>query len=266
MKYYDYIIVGSGIAGLYTALLAKEQGSVLIITKGSIDDCNTRYAQGGIAAAIGKKDSAELHFRDTIAAGYGLCDEEAVNILVKEAPDRITDLINMGVPFDTVEGEIALAMEAAHSSPRILHAGGVILEGKGLLLVGNSGAGKSTSVSMLADHAEILSDDRVIVRRWPDGFKAHGSWSYGQVPIVSASSVPLQAILFLEQARENRLVPIDERMDAIKRLLSCLIRPLVTADWWDKELSLVHSIACAVPCYVLRFDRSGGMVELLKGL
>ena len=124
MKYYDYIIAGSGIAGLYTALLAKEQGSVLIITKGSIDDCNTRYAQGGIAAAIGKKDSAELHFRDTIAAGYGLCDEEAVNILVNEAPDRIADLINMGVPFDTLEGEIALAMEAAHSSPRILHAGG----------------------------------------------------------------------------------------------------------------------------------------------
>ncbi|GAJ16119.1 unnamed protein product, partial [marine sediment metagenome] len=73
MNQYDYIIVGSGIAGLYTALLAKEQGSVLIITKGSIDDCNTKYAQGGIAAAIGRNDSPELHFKDTIAAGDGLC-------------------------------------------------------------------------------------------------------------------------------------------------------------------------------------------------
>jgi len=124
MSYYDYIIVGSGIAGLYTALLAKEQGSVLVITKGSIDDCNTKYAQGGIAAAIDKNDSAELHFQDTIAAGDGLCDEEAVRILVEEAPDRITDLVNFGVPFDTVNGEIALTMEAAHSMPRILHAGG----------------------------------------------------------------------------------------------------------------------------------------------
>ena len=69
MSYYDYIIVGSGIAGLYTALLAKEQGSMLIITKGGIDDCNTKYAQGGIAAAIGKNDSPKRHFRDTIAAG-----------------------------------------------------------------------------------------------------------------------------------------------------------------------------------------------------
>ena len=124
MNQYDYIIVGSGIAGLYTALLAKEQGSVLIITKGSIDDCNTKHAQGGIAAAISKNDSPELHFQDTIAAGAGLCDEEAVRILVNEAPDRITDLVKFGVPFDTLGGEIALAMEAAHSLPRILHAGG----------------------------------------------------------------------------------------------------------------------------------------------
>ena len=124
MNRLDYIIVGSGIAGLYTALLAKEQGSVLIITKGSIDDCNTKYAQGGIAAAIGRNDSPELHLQDTVAAGSGLCDTEAVRNLVNEAPDRIADLVNLGVPFDTLDGEIALATEAAHSAPRILHAGG----------------------------------------------------------------------------------------------------------------------------------------------
>ena len=124
MAYYDYIIVGSGIAGLYTALLAKEVGSVLILTKGSIEDCNTRHAQGGIAAPIGKNDSPTLHFQDTIDAGDGLCNSEAVRILVDEAPDRIADLINFGVPFDTLNGEIALTKEAAHSVPRILHAGG----------------------------------------------------------------------------------------------------------------------------------------------
>ncbi len=124
MKQYDYIIVGSGIAGLYTALLTKEHGSVLIITKGSIDETNTKHAQGGIAAAIGKNDSPELHFEDTIAAGDGLCNEEAVRILVNEAAGCIAELVNFGVPFDTLDGEIALAMEAAHSVPRILHAGG----------------------------------------------------------------------------------------------------------------------------------------------
>ncbi len=124
MNYYDYILVGSGIAGLYTALLAKEQGSVLIITKSGIEECNTRHAQGGIAAPIGTNDSPELHIKDTLAAGKGLCDEEAVRILATEAPDRIADLVKFGVPFDTLEGKIALTMEAAHSVPRILHAGG----------------------------------------------------------------------------------------------------------------------------------------------
>jgi len=124
MKHYDYVIVGSGIAGLYTALLAVKQGSVLIITKGSIDDCNTRHAQGGIAAAIGKNDSPQSHFEDTVAAGNGLCDPEAVRILAEEAPVRIADMVDLGVPFDTAEGEISLTLEAAHSAPRILHAGG----------------------------------------------------------------------------------------------------------------------------------------------
>jgi L-aspartate oxidase len=97
---------------------------VLLVTKGNINDCNTRHAQGGIAAAIGKDDSPQLHYRDTIAAGDDLCNEEAVNILVTEAPNRITDLVNFGVPFDTVNGKIDLTLEAAHSVRRILHAGG----------------------------------------------------------------------------------------------------------------------------------------------
>ena len=124
MEQFDFVIVGSGIAGLYTSLLARERGSVLILTKASIDECNTRYAQGGIAAAVGVGDSPGLHYEDTIAAGAGLCDPEAVRILVDEAPDRITDLIKFGVAFDTVDGEVALTKEAAHSVPRILHAGG----------------------------------------------------------------------------------------------------------------------------------------------
>jgi len=123
-NYCDYIIVGSGIAGLYIALLAIERGSVLVLTKGSIDDCNTRYAQGGIAVAMGKDDSPELHFEDTISAGAGLSDAEAVRILTDEAADCITDLIKFGVPFDTLDGEITLTREAAHSVPRVMHAGG----------------------------------------------------------------------------------------------------------------------------------------------
>jgi len=123
-NYYDYIVVGSGIAGLYIALLAMERGSVLVLTKGSIDDCNTKYAQGGIAVAMGKEDSPELHYKDTMAAGAGLSDPEAVRILTEEAADCVADLIKFGVPFDTLDGEITLTREAAHSVPRVMHAGG----------------------------------------------------------------------------------------------------------------------------------------------
>jgi L-aspartate oxidase len=121
---YDYIIIGSGIAGLYAALLAREHGRVLVLTKGSIDDTNTRWAQGGIAGAIGPGDSPELHLRDTIEAGAGLVDEEAARILTSEAADRIRDLVALGIAFDTLHGEIALAREGAHSVARVLHAGG----------------------------------------------------------------------------------------------------------------------------------------------
>lgn len=124
MAAYDYIVVGSGIAGLYAALLGARHGSVLLITKGTIDECNTRFAQGGIAAAVGAGDSPDLHFKDTVAAGAGLSHEAAVSILAREAVLGIRDLIELGVPFDTVEGEVALTLEAAHSLPRILHAGG----------------------------------------------------------------------------------------------------------------------------------------------
>jgi L-aspartate oxidase len=123
-NYYDYVVVGSGIAGLYIALLAIKRGSVLILTKGNIDDCNTRYAQGGIAVAMGRDDSPELHFEDTIAAGDGLSDAEAVRILADDAADCVADLIKFGVPFDTLNGEITLTREAAHSVPRVMHAGG----------------------------------------------------------------------------------------------------------------------------------------------
>ena len=121
---YDYIIIGSGIAGLNTALLAAEHGSVLVITKERIDDCNSRYAQGGIAAAVGPGDSVALHQRDTLEAGAGLCDPDAVAVLTGQGPNSIAGLIQWGVPFDTMHGQIALGREGAHSMPRILHAGG----------------------------------------------------------------------------------------------------------------------------------------------
>lgn len=121
---YHVIVIGSGISGLFVALEARHLGPVLVLTKGSIDDCNTRWAQGGIAAAVGPLDSTEQHLADTIVAGDGLVDEAAARVLCEEAPARIRDLVEYGVAFDSLGGEVALGREAAHSRHRILHAGG----------------------------------------------------------------------------------------------------------------------------------------------
>lgn len=121
----DVLIVGSGIAGLFVALQASERGaSAVIVTKGAIDEANTRYAQGGIAAAIDEHDSPEQHLLDTIEAGAGLVDEGAARVLCTEAPGRVADLVRYGVRFDTDDGGIALGREGAHTGRRVLRAHG----------------------------------------------------------------------------------------------------------------------------------------------
>lgn len=121
----DYLVVGGGIAGLFTAWSAYKNGAkVTVITKQSVTDSNTDKAQGGIAAAIGKEDSPEIHLKDTLIAGGGLCNESGVEILVTEGVERIKDLIKLGVNFDRGGDGIALGREGCHSRARILHANG----------------------------------------------------------------------------------------------------------------------------------------------
>ena len=122
----DVIVVGSGVAGLTTALRVRAQGkSVLLVTKATVDEGSTRWAQGGIAAALADDDSPEDHLRDTLVAGGGLCNEEAVRILVTEGPDAVRELMAWGARFDTdPTGSISLTREGGHHRNRIAHAGG----------------------------------------------------------------------------------------------------------------------------------------------
>lgn len=118
-----FLVVGSGVAGLHTAWRASNAGEVIILTKRSLFDSATAYAQGGIAAALGAGDSPELHRRDTLAAGAALCDAEAVQVLVEEGPARIRELATAGAHFDLdPRGKFQLGKEAAHSRRRIVHA------------------------------------------------------------------------------------------------------------------------------------------------
>jgi L-aspartate oxidase len=121
---FDTIIIGSGLAGLTAAYYASKHGTVAIITKSQLDTSNSYYAQGGIAGAIEDDDSPELHYQDTILAGRGLCEKEAVEVLVSEGRDRLLGLIEMGMKFDQKDGKFVLGLEGGHSKRRILHAGG----------------------------------------------------------------------------------------------------------------------------------------------
>ncbi len=126
-KIYDYcscIIIGSGIAGLSTAIRISEHTGVKVLTKSRLSESTTWYAQGGIAAAIKKPDWWKEHYRDTMIAGQGLSDSDAVEKLVKTAPRMIENLIEIGINFDISNGEISMTLEGGHSFPRVLHAGG----------------------------------------------------------------------------------------------------------------------------------------------
>lgn len=121
-KKVDFLVIGSGIAGLSFALKAADHGKVLIVTKSNEDESNTKYAQGGVAAVVDKSDSFEQHIIDTQIAGDGLCDVNIVENVVREAPDRINELISYGTSFDKSDsGFYDLAKEGGHSANRILH-------------------------------------------------------------------------------------------------------------------------------------------------
>lgn len=122
----DVVVVGSGVAGLTTALRCAAAGlATVVVTKARLDDGSTRWAQGGVAAALGEGDTPEQHLDDTLVAGAGLCDEAAVRTLVTEGPDAVRRLIGTGAQFDTADdGTIALGREGGHHRRRIAHAGG----------------------------------------------------------------------------------------------------------------------------------------------
>jgi hypothetical protein len=139
--------------------------------------------------------------------------------------------------------QIWLARVLAKRQGFFLHAAGMKINGQGLLF-----------------------DDRMIIRRWPAGFRVHGTWSHGDVPNVSAAEAPLRAILFLEKAKTNRLIPIEDPPEILKRILPLLIKPLVTADWWEKTLAVVEKLIGEVPAYRLQFDKSGKIKEIIREL
>ncbi len=169
----DIIVIGSGIAGLFTAIKAGKDRRVTVITKKSLMESNTRYAQGGIAAVISEEDSPASHREDTLMAGAGLCSSESVNILVNEGPRGVEDLITLGTAFDLENGELALTKEGAHSHRRILHANGDATGYEIVRALSEQVAGHS-NIDIWNDHfvIDLITEDNeclgALVQR-PDG-------------------------------------------------------------------------------------------------
>jgi len=157
MKEYDFVVIGSGIAGLSFALKAAKHGSVAVITKREGSDTNTAWAQGGIACVTSDEDSFELHVRDTLGAGAGLCDEAVVRTIVTEGPQRIRELMELGLQFDEREvsghRELDLAKEGGHSKRRVLHVRDVT--GKEIEETLLRELGRQSHVQLLENHMAV---------------------------------------------------------------------------------------------------------------
>ena len=146
-----------------------------------------------------------------------------------------------------------------------VHAAGVDVGGHGLVFAGPSEAGKSTIVKLIGDRGRVLCDDRVVVRKDPGGFRVHGTWNHGEIRRVSPGSAPVRAVFFLRQAAANRIDRVDDPRAVLSAFLPRLVRPLVSADWWERALDLAGEIVRDVPFYDLSFDKSGAIVDVLEG-
>jgi len=160
--------------------------------------------------------------------------------------------------------QVLIARLLADRQGFYIHSCGMIMDNQGILFVGNTGTGKSYMGSILKNDAELLCDDRIIVRKRDDGFRIYGTWSYGDLPDVSSNSAPLRMVVFLEPSTENRLIPMTNSKEIRLRLLECLVKPLETADWWDKMLDLTTQLAGEIPSYILQFDQSGDAANIIR--
>lgn len=161
--------------------------------------------------------------------------------------------------------QIILSQIMARRRACFFHSSAVAFGDDGFLFTGHSEAGKSTMVKMLRGRAEILCDDRNIVRLGPGGLRVHGTWSHGEVPDVSPGSGRLRAICLLAKDSRNEAVPLGRR-EAYTHLLDVLVKPFTPPDWWAATLDLIGRAVAEVPCYTLHFDRSGRVADVLDAL
>lgn len=149
----------------------------------------------------------------------------------------------------------------------IIHSNGFDINGNGILLAGDSGAGKSTLSGMLKECGfEILCDDRMFVKRSHADFWLYGNWCHGTVPDTSDISVPFKAIFFLEQSKLNKAIIMDDKKLIARKLIQSMVKPFLTPKDWEKTFAIIENLGHNVDCYILKFDLSGEICEVINGL
>lgn len=159
--------------------------------------------------------------------------------------------------------QVFLTQLLADRNGFVLHSSGVRLNGQGLLFVGHSGAGKSTIAKLLRGKAEVLCDERIIIRKPAEKFFIYGTWNHGIVKDVSAVPAPLKAIFFLAKAKEDSIIALSDKKEITRRLLPLIIRPFITAHWWEKTIRILDDVINATPFYELKFRKSAEIANLL---
>ncbi len=159
--------------------------------------------------------------------------------------------------------QILFARLLADRGGIILHGSGIIFKEKGFLFVGHSDAGKTTLVKLFRHHARILNDDRMIVKKEDGRFYLYGTPWYGEISLVAPDRVPLKAIFFLNQAKENR-IERTEGLEAFKRLYGCTIKALVTERWTKNALDICQTLSREIACYDLYFDKTEGVISTIE--
>ncbi len=169
----DVLVIGSGIAGLFFALKIADQKKVILVTKKQAIESNTNYAQGGIASVFSRDDSFDMHIRDTLDAGAGLCDREVVEVVVHEGPHLVEELLNLGVQFTFEHDHLHLGREGGHSKNRIVHAKD--LTGREIERALVSQCIKHPNITILEDHVaiDLITEHQLINRMGSNASSIH---------------------------------------------------------------------------------------------
>lgn len=195
-----------------------------------------------------------------------ISNEAHTRVDIYHRDDYIHKIGNWGSLTTLPSDQIVLSRILADRGGCFFHSAGIVLNGHGILFVGPSRAGKSTMLKILKNYGEILCDDRMIVQQKANEFQIHGTWSHGEIPIVSNASAPLKAILILEKSTVNRLVRIADKKQIIHKLLFRVVRPFLTADWWEKTITLLSLLADRIPVYRFYFTKDARPIYKLEDL